>query len=43
MPLIELINPTTRIFVIDATVLRSLKYDSEAKYGRGTHFEKYKG
>jgi hypothetical protein len=30
---VELINPKTRLCAIDGTVLRSSKYDSEAKSG----------
>jgi hypothetical protein len=41
--LIELINPESRICAIDGTALRSSKYDSEAKCGKGTRLGKYKG
>ena len=41
--IIELINPQTRICAIDGTALRSSKYDSEAKCGKGTRLGKYKG
>ena len=34
--LVELISPETRLCAIDGTVLRSSKYDSEAKSGKGT-------
>lgn len=40
---IELIDPSVRICAIDATALRSSKYDSQAKCGRGTRLGKYKG
>ena len=40
---VELINPETRLCAIDGTALRSSKYDSEAKYGKGTHLGYYKG
>ena len=41
--LVELINPETRLCAIDATALRSSKYDSEAKSGKGTRLGYYKG
>ena len=34
--LVELISPETRLCAIDGTALRSSKYDSEAKSGKGT-------
>ena len=40
---IELINPETRLCAIDATALRSSKYDSEAKSGKGTRLGYFKG
>ena len=40
---VELINPETRLCAIDGTALRSSKYDSEAKYGKGTRLGYYKG
>lgn len=40
---VELINPETRLCAIDATALRSSKYDSEAKSGKGTRLGYYKG
>ncbi|WP_315068786.1 transposase [uncultured Clostridium sp.] len=40
---VELINPETRLCAIDGTALRSLKYDSEAKSGKGTRLGYYKG
>lgn len=41
--LIELIDPETRLCAIDATALRSSKYDSEAKSGKGTRLGYFKG
>ncbi|NOV57223.1 hypothetical protein B0H71_003468 [Clostridium saccharobutylicum] len=41
--LVELINPETRLCAIDGTALRSSKYDSEAKCGKGTRLGYYKG
>ncbi|WP_238901450.1 transposase [Clostridium sp. YIM B02500] len=41
--LVELINPETRLCAIDGTALRSSKYDSEAKSGKGTRLGYYKG
>lgn len=41
--LIELINPETRLCAIDGTALRSSKYDSEAKSGKGTRLGYFKG
>ncbi|WP_077847138.1 transposase, partial [Clostridium puniceum] len=40
---IELIAPETRLCAIDATALRSSKYDSEAKSGKGTRLGYYRG
>lgn len=40
---VELINPETRLCAIDGTALRSSKYYSEAKYGKGTRLGYYKG
>lgn len=40
---VELINPETRLCAIDGTALRSSKYDSEAKSGKGTRLGYYKG
>lgn len=40
---IELIDPDTRICAIDGTALRSSKYDSEAKSGKGTRLGFFKG
>jgi len=40
---IELIDPETRLCAIDGTALRSSKYDSEAKSGKGTRLGYYKG
>lgn len=40
---IEFIDPSVRICAIDGTALRSSKYDSEAKCGRGTRLGNYKG
>ncbi|KAI3350199.1 transposase [Clostridium botulinum] len=40
---VELINPETRLCAIDGTALRSSKYDSEAKSGKGTRPGYYKG
>lgn len=40
---VELINPATRLCAINGTALRSSKYDSEAKSGKGTRLGYYKG
>ncbi|WP_394903442.1 transposase [Clostridium butyricum] len=40
---VELIDPETRLCVIDGTGLRSSKYDSEAKSGKGTRLGYFKG
>lgn len=40
---VELINPETRLCAIDGTALRNSKYDSEAKFGKGTGIGYYKG
>ncbi len=40
---VELIDPETRLCAIDETALRSSKYDSEAKSGKGTRLGYYKG
>ena len=40
---VELINPETRLCAIDGTGLRSSKYDSEAKSGKGTRLGYFKG
>ncbi|NFI94904.1 transposase [Clostridium botulinum] len=40
---VELIDPKTGICAIDGTALRSSKYDSEAKSGKGTRLGYYKG
>lgn len=40
---VELIDPNTRLCAIDGTALRSSKYDSEAKSGKGTRLGYYKG
>lgn len=40
---VELINPETRLCAIDATALRSSKYDGEAKSGKCTRLVYYKG
>jgi hypothetical protein len=40
---VELIDPSVRICAVDGTALRSSKYDSKAKCGRGTRLGKYKG
>jgi hypothetical protein len=40
---IELIDPETRLCAIDGTALRSSKYDSEAKTGKGTRLWYYNG
>lgn len=40
---VELIDPETRLCAIDGTALRSSKYDSEAKSGKGTRLGYYKG
>lgn len=40
---VELIDPETRLCAIDGTVLRSSKYDSEAKSGKGTRLGYFKG
>ncbi len=39
---VKLINPETRLCAIDGTALRSSKYDSEAKSGKGTRLGYYK-
>lgn len=41
--LIKLIDPATRLCTIDGTALRSSKYDSEAKSGKGTRLDYFKG
>lgn len=41
--LVELISPETRLCAIDGTALRSSKYDSEAKSGKGTRLGYFKG
>ena len=40
---VELIDPETRLCAIDGTALRSSKYDSEAKSGKGTRLGYFKG
>lgn len=40
---IEMLSPNTDICAIDATCLRSSKYDSEAAFGQGTRLGKFKG
>lgn len=40
---VELIDPETRLCAIDGTALRSSKYDSEAKFGKGTRLGYFKG
>ena len=40
---VELIDPETRLCAIDATALRSSKYDTEAKFCQGTRLDSYKG
>jgi len=40
---VKLINPETRLCAIDGTALRSSKYDSEVKSGKGTRLGYYKG
>lgn len=40
---VELIDPETRLCAIDGTGLRSSKYDSEAKSGKGTRLGYFKG
>ncbi|SFC97249.1 Transposase domain [Clostridium uliginosum] len=39
---VEFINPKTRLCAIDGTALRSSKYDSEDKSGKGTRLGYYK-
>ena len=39
----ELIDPETRLCAIDGTGLRSSKYDSKAKYGKGNRLGYFKG
>lgn len=39
---VELIDPETRLCAIDGTALRSSKYDSEAKSGKGTRLGYFK-
>ena len=39
---VELINPETRLCAIDGIALRSSKYDSEAKSGKGTRLGCFK-
>lgn len=41
--IIDLIDPDMRICAIDGTALRSSKYDSEAKSGKGTRLGFFKG
>ncbi|MGL5612562.1 transposase [Cetobacterium sp.] len=41
--LIECINPKTRLCAIDATALRSSRFDSEAKKGKGTRLGFFTG
>ncbi|MGL5067520.1 MAG: transposase, partial [Sarcina sp.] len=41
--LIEAINPKTRLCAIDATALRSSRFDSEAKKGKGTRLGFFNG
>lgn len=40
--MIKIIEPNTRLCAIDSTALRSSKYDSEAKIGKGTRLGMYK-
>ena len=40
---VKLIDPETRLCAIDGTGLRSSKYDSEAKSGKGTRLGYFKG
>lgn len=39
---VDLINPETRLCIIDGTELRSSKYDNEAKSDKGTSLGYFK-